>query len=271
MTLRRFGFSLVMVVSVVTLGSTSASADDLPACSDNVDLYGAHQFCNYSGEQFHILVTTHVEGVSYSIRPMCVETQSVQDSCVNQQRCEEPPDTWKFLVFRSGPGTPDVPWGTVCLDTDTAEQFDVITPGKVFKEMVKLEWPSAELVIQPPDGRTLVNFETNFMTTTTQPTSQSIQLLGHGVEIEATPVSYTWHFGDGMSQSGADPGAEYPDMRITHVYVTAGVTVSPSVDVTYQGRYRIDGGNWVDIPDTLTIDGTAVDLDVLSATPHLVG
>ena len=112
------------------------------------------------------------------------------------------------------------------------------------------------MVIQPPDGRTLVNFETNFLTTTTEPTSQTVQLLGHGVEIEATPVNYLWHFGDGTSQEGSDPGAEYPDLRITHVYEKAGVTVSPSVDVTYQGRYRVDGGGWVPIPDTLTVAGT---------------
>ena len=232
---------------------------------------GYHVFCHYSGEQFHVLVTGHEEGVSYSIKPMCVETQDVADACVNQQKCEDPPDTWKFMVFQSSPGNPNVPWGTVCLDNDTADEFDVITPGKVFKEMQKMTWPEAEMVIQPPDGRTLVNFETNFLTTTTEPTSQSIQLLGHGVEIEATPVNYLWHFGDGASQEGSDPGAEYPDLRITHVYEKAGVTVSPSVDVTYQGRYRVDGGEWVPIPDTLTVAGTSVDLQVLSATPHLVG
>ena len=49
------------------------------------------------------------------------------------------------------------------------------------------------------------------------------------------------------------------------------MTVSPSVDVTYQGRYRVDGGGWVPIPDTLTVAGTPVDVQVLSATPHLVG
>ena len=38
-----------------------------------------------------------------------------------------------------------------------------------------------------------------------------------------------------------------------------------------QGRYRVDGGDWVPIPDTLTVAGTPVDLQVLSATPHLVG
>jgi hypothetical protein len=43
------------------------------------------------------------------------------------------------------------------------------------------------------------------------------------------------------------------------------------VDVTYQGRYRVDDGPWQDIPETLTVDGTPASLQVLSATPHLVG
>ena len=146
--------------------------DDVPAALRTRSL-PAHQFCHYSGDQFHVLVTDHAEGVSYSVKPMCVETQDVADACVNQQTCEEPPNTWKFMVFRSQPGSPNVPWGTVCLDTDTANEFDVITPGKVFKEMQKLAWPEAEMVIQPPDGRTLVNLETNFLTTTTEPTTQT--------------------------------------------------------------------------------------------------
>ncbi len=228
-------------------------------------------FCHYSGEQFHVLVTGHETAISYSLQPMCVETQIAEPTCINQQRCQEPPDTWKFEVFRTSPGNPNEPWGTVCLDTDTAEHFDVITPGKVFKEMQKLDWPEAELVIQPPDGRTLVNLETNFMTTTTEPTVRTVALLGHRVDIEATPVIYTWHFGDGTEESGSDPGAAYPDLRVTHVYDEAGVTLSPSVDVTYHGRFRVDGGAWTDIPEELTVAGAPVDLQVLTATPHLVG
>ncbi len=96
-------------------------------------------------------------------------------------------------------------------------------------------------------------------------------MLGRQVEIEANPVDYTWHFGDGAIQAGADPGAAYPDLRVTHVYLKAGVTVSPSVDVTYEGRYRVNGEGWTPIPETLTIPGDPVTLAVLSATPHLVG
>jgi hypothetical protein len=253
-------------------GPTSAVVpDSVPNCPTGANLEEVHFFCNYAGDQFHELVTTHTEGISYRVKPMCVETQIVKETCINQQVCGDPPHTYKYMVFRSEDGGAYEPWGTVCLDTDTAEHFDVITPGRVLKEMRSLSWPEAELVIQPPNGRTLVNLKTNFLTTTTAPTSQTITLLGQQVEIEATPVEYTWHFGDGAELRGSDPGAVYPDLRVTHVYEKAHVTVSPSVDVTYQGRYRVNGEDWIPVPETLTVAGTPVSLEVVSATPHLVG
>jgi hypothetical protein len=47
--------------------------------------------------------------------------------------------------------------------------------------------------------------------------------------------------------------------------------VAPSVDTTYSGRYRVGNGRWQTIPDTLTVPGAPVGLQVVSATPHLVG
>jgi hypothetical protein len=262
---------LLWLTTITILSALPSNADTVPTCPSVSNLYQAHVFCHFSGQQLQLLLATHEPGISYAVEPMCVETQDEEQSCINQERCEAPPDTFKFMVFRSSPGSPNVPWGTVCLDTDAVTELDVITPGRVLAEMKKLEWPEAELTIQPPDGRTLVNFKTNFLTTTTEPATQTVTLLGQQVQIEATPVDYTWHFGDGETQSGPDPGAAYPDLRITHVYVEADVTVTPSVDVTYRGSYRIDGGSWQDIPETLTVEGTPVDLQVLSATPHLVG
>jgi hypothetical protein len=42
-----------------------------------------------------------------------------------------------------------------------------------------------------------------------------------------------------------NPGAPYEEgeeLEVSHEYVDAEVTVHPSVDVTYTGRYRVDGG-----------------------------
>ena len=137
----------------------------------------------------------------------------------------------------------------------------------------RLSWPASTLVVQPPRGRTLVNFDTNFYTTNTHPTTRTVTLVGQPVTIEATPTAYTWHFDAPDADAGrttADPGAAYPDLRVTYRYLRVGA-VHPSVDTTYSGRYRVGNGPWRRIPATLTVTGTAVDLQVVSATPHLVG
>jgi hypothetical protein len=83
-------------------------------------------------------------------------------------------------------------------------------------------------------------------------------------------VEYTWRFGDGASLTTDSPGAAYPGLDVTHEYVEPG-RVSPSVDTTYTGRYRINGDAWQTIPGSLTVAGEPVALRVRSAAPHLVG
>jgi hypothetical protein len=157
-----------------------------------------------------------------------------------------------------------------CLSTSDASKINGLTPGFVERAFKRLSWPGSKLVVQPPRGRTLVNFATNFYTTNDHPTTMVVTLLGQRVSIEATPVEYSWHFGAGSSTSTSDPGAPYPKLRITHRYTRVG-TIAPSVDTTYRGRYRVGGGAWHAIPDTLTVAGRPVRLEVVSATPHLVG
>lgn len=161
--------------------------------------------------------------------------------------------------------------GAMCLAPEEAgQQRIVITPAMVRREFERLDWPTSELQLQPPDGQTLINFDTNFFTDNTTPTTRTVTLLGQQVEIEATPSEYTWDFGDGASQTTSSPGAAYPDLDVTHEYASEG-RVSPSVATTYQGRYRINGGGWQPIPGTLTLQGEPEALRVRSASPRLVG
>jgi hypothetical protein len=46
------------------------------------------------------------------------------------------------------------------------------------------------LTIQPPEGQTLVNFETIFYTTNTEPAFERVTLLGQRIVVKATPVTY---------------------------------------------------------------------------------
>lgn len=145
-----------------------------------------------------------------------------------------------------------------------------ITPGMVLVAFAATRPPAAKLNIQPPNGRTLVNFETNFYAEAV-PYERTTRLLGHTVELRIRPVRFTWHYGDGATETTATPGAAYPDLQITHTYLRKG-TVGPSVDTTYAATYRVDGTDpWLDVDGTVTVTGAPQDLEVLTATPVLVG
>jgi hypothetical protein len=97
-----------------------------------------------------------------------------------------------------------------------------------------------------------------------------VTLLGQGVDLHIVPSQFGWRFGDGESLATAEPGAPYPDLDVTHRYLKKG-EVAPSVDTTYTATFRVNGGPWRAVPGSVTIAGAAVDLEVLTATPTLVG
>lgn len=144
-----------------------------------------------------------------------------------------------------------------------------VTPGLVAAAFQRIPLPEAPLAIQPPNGRTLVNFATNFYTAQGE-LNRTVTLLGRQVELRIWPASFTWRFGDGESRQTTEPGAAYPDLEVTHEYVRTG-RVTPSVDTTYAAQFRVDGGPWRDVAGTVTIPGSPQTLRVVEARPVLVG
>ena len=159
---------------------------------------------------------------------------------------------------------------TFCdLPPSAAPAAAVVTPGRVARAFRRLSLPAAELVVQPPNGRTLVNFETNFFTEQGE-FARSVRLLGREVELRIWPESFTWRFGDGVERSTSEPGAAYPNLQVTHRYARKG-RVAPSVDVTYAAQFRVGGGEWRDVDGTVTVPGAPESLRVVTARPVLVG
>lgn len=144
-----------------------------------------------------------------------------------------------------------------------------ITPGMVSAALARVPIPAAQLEVQPANGRTLVNFDTNFYTEV-GPLDPTITLLGQQVDLHIVPSQFGWRFGDGGSVTTDRPGAPYPRLDVTHSYLEKG-RVAPSVDTTYTATYRVNGGPWQDVPGSVTIAGAPVELVVLTATPTLVG
>jgi hypothetical protein len=144
-----------------------------------------------------------------------------------------------------------------------------LTPAMVANALKVLPLPGSVLEVQPPNGRTLVNFDTNFYTDT-QPFDRTVTLLGQQVDLHIVPSGFGWQFGDGQAVTTDEPGSPYPHLDVTHRYLRKG-DVAPSVDTTYTATYRVNGGAWRDVPGSVTIPGAPVALEVVTATPTLVG
>lgn len=142
----------------------------------------------------------------------------------------------------------------------------VFTPGLAREAVASIPLPGLKLHVQP-DGETLVNVDTIFWTEP-EPFETSIDLLGHTIDIEATPSSFTWVHGDGTSQTTREPGRRYPSLDITHRYAEP-AELGAQVVTTYDVRYAIDGDGWTDLGEPLVAPGPETAIDVREAAPVL--
>lgn len=142
-----------------------------------------------------------------------------------------------------------------------------LTEGEILQAVREIGLPRLDVTIQPGQA-TLVNADTNFYTDP-EAFARSIDLLGFDVDLQASPVRYTWVHGDGTRHATAKPGRQYPHLDVTHRYREPAEVVRPRVDVTYRVRYRVDGGAWATLGQTLTASGPTTDLAVNEAAPVL--
>ncbi len=144
-----------------------------------------------------------------------------------------------------------------------------VTAAMVEEAVRRMGLPSLPVHVQPAEA-TLVNFDTIFFTEPV-PFDRSVTLVGYDVRVLAEPVSYGWSFGDGSSMTTQVPGAPYPAKDVVHRYDDAHVTVQPSVDVTYEVTYTVDGGEVQQLGTTLTAQGPSTGLRIREATALLAG
>lgn len=143
-----------------------------------------------------------------------------------------------------------------------------LAEGDIRRAVSEIPMPSLQIQVQPVE-RTLVNVPTIFHTDP-RTLRESVTLLGLDIDVEATPTRYTWHPGDGTSKSTTKPGRPYPAKDVTHTYRRVADEVRPRVDTTYSVRYRVDGGAWTPLGQTLTATGESTSLEVEEAAPVLV-
>ena len=137
-------------------------------------------------------------------------------------------------------------------------------------EFRRLPLSSGGIAVQPSQGWSLVNLET-IVHTAGQAQTFSTTVLGIPVDVRATPVRYTWSFGDGSAPLvTADPGSPWPDATVTHSYARTGMHTIGLV-TQWAGEYQIEGStSWQPIDGFATTTESAPPLEVRSAENALV-
>jgi hypothetical protein len=262
--LRSLLLALVMPMVFAVQANADDETEDPTQGESDVSLLAAITTNQLDGDQAYIVTpASSGDGPTWTYLPSC--------GAGGHYVCYEPTicsrgETEGLLydVLRDGEFI-----GQTCVTDQEAAEQEQVTPGRVLRAFRRLSWPQSDLVVQPPGGTTLVNFPTNFYTDNATPTRQQVTLLRQRVLIEATPTTYTWHYGDGASASTDIPGAPYPTLAVTHDYLSVD-TFRTRLDTTYTGRYRLNGGPWITIPETLTVTGASQPLETIEASPTLV-
>ena len=122
---------------------------------------------------------------------------------------------------------------------------------------------------QPPGSKVIIS-KAFIVYTNPSPRYQTTTILGTSIEVEFTPVSYTWGWGDGTTTTTTDPGAPYPHQSVTHHYQHTATGVTTTLTTTWTTRYRPAGeSQWRPIEGTITTTETSTPYDLVRIITYL--
>ena len=140
----------------------------------------------------------------------------------------------------------------------------VVTSTDVARVMAR----GSGVVRQPPGAEALVS---RIVIVYTSSASQelSTRVGDQDVTILATPVSYTWGWGDGATTTTTDPGAAYPDHTVYHRYSRTARGVTITLTTTWSATYSVAGGPPQPVSGVLTTTDTADPFDLVRQISYL--
>lgn len=176
---------------------------------------------------------------------------------------------WRFTAVREPDGsrTDWAPAGQACLRPAAVPAAAV--PAFTLNDFRRLPLPPGTARVQPANGRTLVNVDTNVMVIA-GPVTLTTSLLGLPIRVRATPERFAWDFGDGAGLVTEDRGAPWPDMTTTHVYPTPGLRAI-TLTTFYSGEYSVADGPWLPVDGEASVASAPVPIEVFEARGELVG
>ena len=163
------------------------------------------------------------------------------------------------LATLNRPGQPDQPTtggGPRAVTITTRQAATLIASG-------------SGITRQPPGSKVIIS---KAFIVYTNPTVryQTTTILGTSIEVEFTPVSYTWGWGDGTTTTTTDPGAPYPHQTVTHRYQHTATGITTTLTTTWTTRYRPAGeATWRPIEGTITTTETSTPYDLVRIITYL--
>jgi len=152
---------------------------------------------------------------------------------------------------------------------DPAAPVVVELPGMTQADFQRLPLPAGEATVEPGDGDVLIRIPTNTYASA-EPVELATTLVGFPVAVRATPVAYTWDYGDGTVVGPTeDAGAPWPDNTTGHVYEVPG-DYAITLTTHYTGEYSVAGGPFLPIPGQATVTSEVADVVALAGTNELV-
>ncbi len=186
-----------------------------------------------------------------------------------------------YDIYSRAAGSSD-PWhfvGSTCFADQVPGASPTLSMGRVIDAFHLTPWATATVVTQPEGNTTLVNLPVyariSWSVQGYQPgeidTLDPARMVGFNVQIRPRVDHYTYVWGDGTTTGPSrSDGGVWPTGDITHSYPSPG-TYQARVDTTFTGDFRINGGPWTQIPDTVTITGPTTTITVHAAKAVLVG
>ncbi|SDQ46454.1 PKD domain-containing protein [Quadrisphaera sp. DSM 44207] len=183
-----------------------------------------------------------------------------------------PPDQLRHWLYRS-PADAVLPrwdqFGSRCLTRVEADAAGVEFPGFTLADLQRLPLPAGEPALEPGNGYVLINVPANVYADA-EPVELATDVVGFPVQVRATPARYSWAFGDGAVLGPTeDPGAPYPDLRVTHIYTAPG-RYDVVLTTHYSGEYSVAGGPWLPVEGEAEVVSPPVPVEALAARSALV-
>ena len=121
--------------------------------------------------------------------------------------------------------------------------------SKSLNDQIRQLLPVASIFLQPQSG-ILIREPVIFWTESPRIFKKSLLLLDVKIDLDLS-AKYLWSWGDNSTLETDLIGAPFPSFEITHTYLNSGVK-SVGLTINWSGRYRLDGGVWLQIPGVIT-------------------